>query len=247
MDDSAVMVPAMFSRYPELRSGMSTRRGRRSETGFEMNLSYRVGDDPASVERNRELFFSQCGISGAALAVPLQIHSSVVRTAEIPGDYPDCDALVTGTSGLALTVMVADCVPVFLFDPLHHAIGLVHAGWRGTVNLIVKRAVEKMQEEFGTQTEHVLASIGPSAGPCCYEVGEDVAVKFGKKIVPYLLPKYFIDLKKENALQLQQSGVVPGNIEISAHCTICEPHLFHSYRRDGKRAGRMMAALSVIS
>ena len=109
---------------------------------------------------------------------------------------------------VALVVTIADCVPILLFDPIKKAIGAVHAGWRGTANAIVKRAICKMQEEFKTDTKNVLAFIGPSAGVCCYEVSEEVAVKFENKIVPYNKTKIFIDLKKENASQLQQQGVV---------------------------------------
>ena len=144
---------------------------------------------------------------------------------------------------MALVITVADCVPILLFDPIQKVIGIVHAGWKGTANAIVKRAIYKMQEEFKTETENVLAFIGPSAGVCCYEVSEEVAVKFENKIVPYDKAKIFVDLKKENAFQLQRQGVVPGNIEISELCTICEKQLFHSYRRDGKSAGRMMAVI----
>jgi YfiH family protein len=144
---------------------------------------------------------------------------------------------------VALVITIADCVPILLFDPIQKAIGAVHAGWRGTANAIVKRALYMMQEEFKTDPELVLVFIGPSAGVCCYEVSEEVAVNFENKIVPYNTGKIFIDLKKENASQLKQLGVVAGNIEISTHCTICEKHLFHSYRRDGKNAGRMMAVI----
>jgi copper oxidase (laccase) domain-containing protein len=100
-----------------------------------------------------------------------------------------------------------------------------------------------MQEEFKTDTKNILAFIGPSAGVCCYEVNQDVAVKFENKIVPYNKTKTFIDLKKENACQLNKMGVPARNLEVSTHCTICEKQLFHSYRRDGKRAGRMMAVI----
>jgi len=100
-----------------------------------------------------------------------------------------------------------------------------------------------MQEKFKTDTKNILAFIGPSAGACCYEVIMDVAVKFENKIVPYSNTKTFIDLKKENTSQLKKLGVLASNLEASTHCTICEKQLFHSYRRDGKRAGRMMAVI----
>ena len=144
---------------------------------------------------------------------------------------------------MALVITIADCVPILLFDPIQNAIGVVHAGWRGTANAIVKRALYKMKEEFRTDIKNVLAFIGPSAGVCCYEVSEEVAVKFKNKIVPYNKKKVFVDLKKENAFQLEKQGVVPGNIEISNNCTICEKQLFHSFRRDGKSAGRMIAVI----
>ncbi len=142
-----------------------------------------------------------------------------------------------------MLITIADCVPIMLFDPIQNVIGIAHAGWRGTANEIVKRAVYKIQEEFKTDTQNLLTFIGPSAGVCCYEVNEEVAVKFENKIVPCNTTKIFIDLKKENASQLTQLGVIAENIEISTHCTICEKHLFHSYRRDGKSAGRMMAVI----
>jgi polyphenol oxidase len=241
MNEASVILPKIFSGYPEIRSGMSTKLGRKNQAGFGMNLSYRVGDDPAVVEMNRKVFFSSRGITVSELAIPLQIHSYNVRRVDAPGEYEECDALVTNADGVALVVTIADCVPILLFDPIQKAIGVVHAGWRGTANSIIKRAVEHMLAEFKTESENILAFIGPSAGVCCYEVGADVAVKFDNKIVPYNEKKIFIDLKKENASQLLQLGVVAGNIEISTHCTICEKHVFHSHRREGKRAGRMMA------
>ena len=226
-----------------MRSGMSTKIGDTSRHGFEMNLSYNVGDDPVNVEMNRKSFLSLLGISSSELAIPHQSHSENVRKVDTPGEYENCDALITDTTGVALLVTVADCVPILLFDPIQNVIGVVHAGWRGTANAIVQRAVYKMQEEFKTNAENMLVFIGPSAGACCYEVSEEVAVKFANKIVPYNSIKIFVDLKKENASQLKQLGVVTGNIEISVHCTICEKQLFHSFRRDGKSAGRMMAVI----
>jgi hypothetical protein len=139
--------------------------------------------------------------------------------------------------------MVADCVPIIIFDPIEKAIGIVHAGWRGTANAIVQRTIEKMQKEFNTDTKNILASIGPSAGACCYEVGPEVAVMFGNKIVHSNAQKIFVDLKKENAVQLEEKGVIPDHIEMSKHCTICEKELFHSFRRERKSAGRMMAVI----
>jgi hypothetical protein len=210
-----------------------------------MNLSYRVGDDPAIVEKNRTEFFGSLGLKSSGLAIPLQIHSDSVLKIDSPGEYADCDALITDTTGVALVVTVADCVPILLFDPVQKTIAAVHAGWRGTAKAIVRKAVEKMGTEFNVDPKNLLAYIGPSAGVCCYEVRPDVAVFFKNKVVPYYEEKYFIDLKKENAIQLMDNGVLAGNIEISANCTICDHELFHSHRREGIKAGRMMACICV--
>jgi YfiH family protein len=241
--EKIALLPNIFSSYPEILSGMSTKLGSTNQTHFGMNLSFQVGDDPAMVEMNRKAFLSLFKISESQLAVPVQSHSDNVCIVTAPGEYRECDALITNRTGIALSVMVADCVPILIFDPIEKAIGIVHAGWRGTANAIVQRTIEKMQKEFNTDTKNILASIGPSAGACCYEVGPEVAVMFGNKIVHSNAQKIFVDLKKENAVQLEEKGVIPDHIEMSKHCTICEKELFHSFRRERKSAGRMMAVI----
>lgn len=245
-EEMTIILPKIFSGILNVRSGMSTKIGKESNTEFEMNLSYNVGDDPMRVGRNRKIFFEQVGISEHDLAIPLQCHSNNVLKVDTQGEYRESDALITNTTHVALVVTVADCVPILLFDPINKVIGAVHAGWRGTVGLVVKRAVEKMKTEYRTDSAQMLAYIGPSAGVCCYEVGGEVAVMFGNKVVPYDNKKIFIDLKKENTHQLQQQGVLESNIEVSTSCTICEKELFHSYRRDGRNSGRMMAVICMI-
>lgn len=241
-----VILPKIFSGISNVRAGMSTRIGNESATEFGINLSYNIGDDPTCVGRNRRKYFAQVGISEHELAIPLQCHSNNVLKVDTPGEYRECDALITNTAHVALVVTVADCVPVLLFDPINKAVGAVHAGWRGTIGLIVKRTVEKMKAEYRTDPAQMLAYIGPSAGVCCYEVGEEVAIMFGNKVVPYQKKKTFLDLKKENMFQLMQLGVLASNSEVSSSCTICERKLFHSFRRDGQKAGRMMAVICMM-
>jgi YfiH family protein len=246
MHRPAVILPKIFSNFSDVHAGMSTKLGSTNRNGFEMNLSYNVGDDPSVVLRNRETFLSQIGISAGKLAVPVQCHSNTVLQIDAPGEYLQCDALVTNAHGVALAVTIADCVPILLLDSIHKAIGVVHAGWKGTAHEIVKQTIDKMKEAYHTNSAELLAFIGPSAGVCCYEVGEEVAVIFKNKIVPYKNKKIFLDLKNENKIQLQQQGILEGNIEVSTYCTICENELFHSHRRDGKKSGRMMAAICII-
>lgn len=245
--ENTVLIPKIFSGFPIVHSGMSTKLGNSAQSRFGMNLSFLVGDDPALVEMNRAAFFSHLGISGKELAIPVQSHSKNVRRIDAPGEYDTCDALITNKSGVALGITVADCVPILLYDPIQNAIGAIHAGWKGTALAIAECTLRSMKDEFNTDAAHVFAFIGPSAGVCCYEVGEEVAVKFENKIVPYNTKKIFIDLKKENLVQLKKVGVIAENIEVSEHCTICEKQFFHSYRRDRTSAGRMMAVISMKS
>jgi YfiH family protein len=238
-----VISPKIFAYYPGVRAGMSTKLEGSAKQILGMNMSYKVGDVPSQVKKNRDAFLSRMEILESELAVPFQCHSPTVLRVDRSGEYDACDALITNQKNVALAVLVADCVPLLLFDPIHSALGAVHAGWRGTVDKIVPRTVEKMKVEYQTNPKQLKAFIGPSAGKCCYEIGEEVAVMFGIKIVSYEKKRYFLDLKEENRSQLQQQGVPRGNIETSGSCTICENHVFHSYRRDGKSAGRMMAVI----
>lgn len=243
----SIILPRIFSGYSEVLAGMSTKIGSTNRSKFPMNLSYKVGDDPKNVAESRKIFFSQLGVLEGELAHPIQCHSNTVLRIDSPGTYERCDALITNVKRLALVATVADCVPLFLFDPIHKAIGMVHAGWRGTVDEIAKCAIEKMRQEYQSESGQILAFIGPSAGVCCYEVGEEVAVMFKNKSVSYKEKRAFIDLKNENKLQLQQQGVVDSNIEVSPSCTICMQEVFHSFRRDGQKSGRMMATICVIA
>ena len=116
---------------PGIVAAFSTRNGGVSPPPLGMNLSFRVGDDPVNVRKNREIFFGGLGIHLAQLAIPGQVHGTNVQHVEGPGEYPETDALISSGRGLFLCVSVADCVPVLLFDPLHNAVAAVHAGWRG--------------------------------------------------------------------------------------------------------------------
>jgi YfiH family protein len=151
----------------EVVAAFSTRLGGVSPSSLGMNLSFKVGDDPANVRKNREIFFGSLGIPQRNLAIPGQVHGTTVRRVDVPGEYPETDALISGTPGLFLCVSVADCVPLLLFDPAHSAFAAIHAGWRGTSSGITEAAVANMQKEFGSLPERILASIGPSASVCC--------------------------------------------------------------------------------
>jgi YfiH family protein len=155
--------------------------------------------------------------------------------------------LVTATAHLWLAVSVADCVPIVLVDPQRRVVAALHAGWRGTVQRIVERGITLMVESFNTRPADLRVYLGPSASVCCYEVGEEVFSKFTDEVLVRRNGAVYVDLKKENKQQLMDCGVLEEHIEVSPWCTICTPRLFHSYRRDGNRSGRMMAAIALIS
>lgn len=246
MTEPRLISSEKLSQYPALRFAMSTRIGGVSPEPLGMNLSYRVGDDPANVAENRKRFFGSLGFSDSGSAIPHQCHSSSIQVVSQPGEYESCDGLVTRTSGLPLVVTVADCLPIVLYDPSRAVLALVHAGWRGTAQGIVAEAVDIMVKQCGVISNELIAYLGPSAGVCCYEVGGEVAEVFSLDQIEQRDDRLYLNLKKANADQLLSSGMKKENIEISPSCTICNPQFFHSHRRDRNKSGRMMAVVSLI-
>jgi YfiH family protein len=210
-----------------------------------LNLSFNVGDKKENVEENRNRFFGALGIDSHRVALPRQKHTSTVRLATQPGVYEECDALVTNTPGIYLSVSIADCAPVLLFDPKRQAVGCVHAGWRGTERQIVSAAVARMISEFSSVPENILAFVGPCAGPCCYEVGEDVAGLFDKDFRSSRNGRMYLDIKKAVAAQLRSAGITDSHFEVLGDCTICGSEFYHSFRRDRDKSGRMAAVIGM--
>lgn len=239
-----------------VRHGFSTRLGGSGSKPYDtLNLGLAVEDDPERVLDNRGRFASALGVDPARIVVPKQVHSSrVVRVGESDAGsgafdhsnaIADADALITDVRGLTLALHFADCVCVFLLDPENRAIGVAHAGWRGTVGKIVTAAVEAMNREFGSRPEVMLAAISPAIGRFCYEVGEEVAKQFYKVFShsrqvmgQHSTDKWRIDLKNANLILMEQAGVREENIAVNDECTCCNREDFFSYRRDGM-TGRM--------
>jgi len=236
-----------FSRHRQIVFGMSTRLGGCSPGGLGMNLSFNVGDDKINVIENRRRFFGALHIGLDELAFPMQCHSNTVRAVKTWGGYEDCDGLATSEYGVFIVLSVADCVPIFLFDPLTKTVAGVHAGWRGTSSRIAVNAVGLLKAEFGVEPKNILAFVGPAAGKCCYQVGDEVAEKFdGRFLTKDGSGRWKVDLKSANQHQLVSEGILPGNIEVHAGCTIHEAEIFHSFRRDGKASGRMAGVLGIV-
>ena len=190
-----------------------------------------------------------------------QVHGNSVRVlarGHVPEraheQRPDGDAIVSNQAGLVLAVMVADCVPVLIVDPVRGAAAAVHAGWRGTCAQVVAAAIAAMQREFGTKPADAMAAIGPSVGPDDYEVGESLIEAFIKaghssehinRWFIQTLPKPHLDLWRANADQLAASGVRRDRIFTCGLSTVGHPAVFHSYRLEGERAGRMAGIIVV--
>lgn len=240
-----IIRPAFAAEHSALVCALSTRLGGVSHGKFGMNLSFAVGDDPEAVEENRRRFFGSIGIPTEALVFQKQVHGDVVRHVTMPGVLESTDGSCTSTPGIFLCVTIADCVPVFLFDPRVPAVGVVHAGWRGTAGEIARKGVEVMVRELGAQPSGMQAYIGPSAGVCCYAVGDEVVSRLPASCVHMTGGETKADLKAANRQHLLLAGLPAEGITIDPACTICGSALYHSHRRDGKESGRMMGVIGL--
>jgi len=177
-----------------------------------------------------------------------QVHSADVVPSDKAAELPDSaqgDGIVSSTPGLWIGIRTADCVPILIADPARHAVGAIHAGWRGTVASIASEGVGKLAQLWASEPHNLLAAIGPSIGRCCFEVGPEVAQEF-RNLFPEAthLPRT-IDLIEANRRQLVAAGVGAENIDVLGTCTVCGGPEFHSWRRDREVSGRMIAAIQV--
>lgn len=243
----------------------STRRGGVS-TGYfgPMNLGFTRGDDRFAVIENFRRISYVTGIYPGDMVFSDQVHGDRILYVDqqdrgkgiySPKEMRGVDGLITDKSKVCLVTFYADCVPLFFLDPVKKVIGLAHAGWRGTVLEIGRKMVERFCDDFGSQPGDILAGIGPSIGPCCFEVGSDVEGEFAAAfpawrediIRPAENPgKSYVDLWKTNRLILEKAGVYPEHITVTDLCTKCHDEYFHSHRRMGNERGTQAAFLELI-
>lgn len=243
--------------------GFSTRRGGVSQGMWaSLNLGVNRGDDPDHVRENYRRFLCAVGAEGGRLAMTNQVHKDTVRVVTSADWKTDpyekveyeADGLMTATPGVALMVFGADCLPVLLYDPVRRAVAAVHAGWRGTAAGIVTRAVERMQEVYGSRPEDILAAIGPGIGADCFETHEDVPNAMMAAVSTPALQfiqikengKYAVDLKGINAKRLEQAGLSTEHIAVSSDCTCCDPDKYWSHRKMGTNRGSMAAVIQLL-
>jgi polyphenol oxidase len=182
------------------------------------------------------------------LATAKQIHSDQVLVATQPGQLGPGDAIISHRPGVTVAIQTADCLPILIVDPKTRAVAAVHAGWRGVVAEIVPKAVDAMRREFGSRPEDLEIAIGPGIGPCCFEVGPEVATQF-RAFFPErndLEARARVDLAETVCRQLGRNGISRSQIDTSELCTFCKRELLESYRRDRDGAGRMVAAIGIL-
>ncbi len=258
-------VPLLF--FPLLEQtrivghGFTTREGGVSEGIFSsLNLSFTRGDRREAVEENFYRLAAALNVDYENFVFSNQTHTTNILRAgkEHRGcgltkkcGYSDIDGLITNEPDVVLAAFYADCVPLFFVDPVHHAIGLSHSGWRGTAGRMGAVTLLAMNREFGTLAEDVFAAVGPSICMNCYEVSEDVAEVFRKEFPAYqndvLKPhgekKYLLDLWKCNEIILLEAGVSREHLAVTNICTCCNPNLLFSHRASHGKRGNLGAFL----
>lgn len=262
---------------PELDDNFSVktfftmRSGGVSKKPFDsLNMGFNTDDDREAVEENRRRAFLAVGAEDPVVVYPNQVHGAEVACVSEADAYQarqknsnqdaeefgiirfaETDAAVTNAKNVILTSLHADCIPVWLYDPVHHVAGLAHAGWRGTRADIAAKTASEMHSEYGSQFSDIIAVIGPGIGKCCFEVGGEVYEEFASiadDIQDYSVDdgngKFHLDLKGINARLLRKAGI--GRILLSDYCTCCEKNIFYSYRREAGNTGRMCAGICLV-
>lgn len=246
----------------DLPHAFSTRKGGVSLSPWDsLNLGIGRGDSDSAVLENYRRF---CGVVGTDMnrtVLSRQVHETTVHlcTAADAGkglfaerDYT-ADALITNEPHLPLVVFSADCGIILLYDPIHHAAGAVHAGWRGCAAGILEKTVQAMADNFGSTPSELVAAIGPCIGLCCFETDQDVADAMISALgqteaLPYLEyhgPKWHVDLAGLNRQWLLRAGLLPSHVEVCGLCTACHPDLFWSHRKTGDARGAQIAMISL--
>jgi hypothetical protein len=237
------------------RHGFSVRTGGVSPPPFDaLNLARNVGDTPEAVSENHRLFAGEVGYAPERLYEVSQVHGAVVERADVALEPPafrkrEADALVLAETGYAVGVRVADCVPVLLAHAGSGAVSAVHAGWRGVVQGVVPAAIRALCTLAQAEPRELLCAIGPHIGPESFEVGDEVARELAQvaphdaRVVIAREPRPHVHLERAVRAQLLGLGVTPENIERVPGCTFREPNRFFSFRRDGARSGRHLAAI----
>lgn len=247
----------LLDSLPWLVHGVTERVGGASTAPFaSLNLGLHVGDDAERVRENRERVAIAAGLPLSHMVCAAQVHGSEAalvsaedagRGASVFSDaIPGADALVADEAGLLLALFFADCLPILLADRENRVVAVAHAGWRGLVGGVIENTLQTMTGRFGSRPESVVAAIGPGIGPCCFEVGGEVAERFPAAVMESgAEDKAHVNLAEAARLRLVQVGVSPASIESAGICTACHTERFFSHRAEHGRTGRMGAFIAI--
>lgn len=261
-------IKSWMDRHAGLTAGFTSRLGGISKKEFgSLNCGLHVNDMDKDVVTNREKLAAALKVGLDQCTYAEQVHGNEVQviTKEHAGAgihsrehaIQAKDAFITKEPGLILHALFADCVPLLFYDPVQQAVGLAHAGWKGTVLQIAKKTVEAMSHQYGSKADDILAAVGPSIRDCCYEVDEHVISQIRQAMdelhisnepedgVPIYVNKgdgkYNLSLQQMNRQIMIKAGILPSRIEMSSLCTSCRTDLFFSHRKEGGKTGRMAA------
>jgi YfiH family protein len=250
MDLTWLKVPG-WERWTGLLHGFLGRRGGKSAGRYAgLNLSFRVGDDPQTVKDNICDMKRAVGVHDLRIVTMKQVHGD--RIVEVKDkslkEAGEVDGMVTEERGVFLAILTADCLPILFTVPGRTVVAVVHAGWRGTLAGIAPKALELLKTRYGVAPDSVQVALGPSVGPCCYEIGADVSAplleRWGGMTEASLTTrggKSYLDLRRLNRLMLEKAGVAARSLLEVGPCTSCATDDFFSYRRERGETGRQIS------
>jgi YfiH family protein len=249
-----------YFQFEKLGQGLThaifTRKGGISpEPWAALNLGSTVGDDLLHVDENRRRALATLGRDFASVYDVWQVHGVIVAIAEAPRPagvaHLKADVILTDKPGVTIMMRFADCVPIFLHDPVRKVVGIAHAGWMGTVKGAVRFAVEAMRQHYGSKMKDIQAGIGPSIGPDHYEVGPDVVDQVKQSfqdeastLLSEGMGRIKFNLWAANRLLLERAGVV--QVEVAGLCTACHTEDWYSHRAEKGRTGRFGAIIALV-
>ena len=193
----------------------------------------------------RKLLSSLINLDPKRIVNPQQVHSSEVKIVDEPGKILSTDGIISSSKSLVLSIQVADCIPLYLADPVNNVIGIVHAGWKGIEKGIVDNSINKMIN-LGAENKKIIAYIGPSIKNCCFEIGSEVAKKFPSNFqINGDANRFFMDLQDLTKNLLMRNSISFNNIVTSNECTKCNSDKYFSYRKTGSKIGRMIGVIGL--
>lgn len=254
----------IFENTGIVKHAFTTKNGGVSKGCFEsLNLGFNRGDSNENVVENYKILCNALSLDYKNIVFGKQIHKTEIKNITkqdcgngilFPTKFVGFDGFITNEKNVIMVTFHADCVPLFFLDTITKTAALVHAGWRGTVNQIALKTVDKMINDYGASVENILCGIGPSIGVCCFQVGKEVREEYIKKL-PFSSKFIFDDTEKEkykidlwgiNKEMLIKKGLKSENIEIADICTKCSKNLFYSHRNSGTNRGTMIAIMTLI-